>query len=615
MRRLSERQKTIFWLAIVGGILAVLYVSTLQTIPNGSSHYYMIDVGETQIVLNVWGTLHATGYPHYVITGNVLTAVLRTVGVDPVVAPALVSMLWGAVTLVLAYALALHLSGRAWLAALMTLLLGLVRSVWVHFTIAEIYTFGTMLMMVLLCLALWRGQIKGRIYWLALVGGVAVAHHRAFITMIPALLLATSIHFPRERGKLAQTVGVSLLLGLLGFLPYIYLYLRARAGADWVYGQPGTLSGLWDEFIGREASRFIGPPESVDALASNFQIINEVLLTDLTLPGLMIGVVGLLLALRMPRYRLAGATFALLGAVSYVFHVVLYSDVLSALILHVVVSLAFGWLFFAAALLDPTSSEDAGQNNTLPAASIAVMALLLVGAAVTQNYGFVDDLTSDPTGLETVEQVRTAPADSTVMLAWGPRYFAVSFAHAIRDDLTHLDVVDDKADYSRIDGLLVTPEYTRFNQPLPWWEDRLGAPVYPYAAAPGIVALATTPRINDSAPPVLTVADEHLTCERDRLVLDVTWHSGTTPDENLSVFVHALPTLDSPPVAQADSFAPVYGWRPLTTWQAGEQVRDIYTLAVEPAQVAWVRYGMYRTTDSGGFENVHEYELPVVCDV
>jgi len=283
--------------------------------------------------------------------------------------------------------------------------------------------------------------------------------------------------------------------------------------------------------------------------------------------------------------------------------------------LHVVVSLAFGWLFFAASLLDPAHSENARQSNLLPAASITVMALLLVGAAVTQNYGFVDDLTSDTTGLETVEQVRTAPADSTVMLAWGPRYFAVSFAHDIRDDLTHLDVVDDKADYGEIDGLLVTPEYTRFNQPLPWWEDRLGGPVYPYAVAPGMVALPTTPRIDESAPPTVTVADERLTCERDRLILDVTWRSGVVPEEDLSVFVHALPTLDAPPVAQADSFAPVYGWRPLTTWQAGEQVRDVYALAVAPSQVAWVRYGMYRTTDGGGFENVYVYELPVVCDV
>ena len=53
-------------------ILLVAYLSTLQTIPNGAEHYFMIDVGETQIVLNTWGTLHTTGYPLYVIVGNVL---------------------------------------------------------------------------------------------------------------------------------------------------------------------------------------------------------------------------------------------------------------------------------------------------------------------------------------------------------------------------------------------------------------------------------------------------------------------------------------------------------------------------------------------------------------
>ncbi len=32
----------------------------------------MADVGETQMVLNLWGTLHATSYPLYAIIGNVV---------------------------------------------------------------------------------------------------------------------------------------------------------------------------------------------------------------------------------------------------------------------------------------------------------------------------------------------------------------------------------------------------------------------------------------------------------------------------------------------------------------------------------------------------------------
>lgn len=40
--------------------------------PSGGDHFYMADVGETQMVLNLWGTLHGTGYPLYAIIGNVV---------------------------------------------------------------------------------------------------------------------------------------------------------------------------------------------------------------------------------------------------------------------------------------------------------------------------------------------------------------------------------------------------------------------------------------------------------------------------------------------------------------------------------------------------------------
>jgi hypothetical protein len=62
MARLStSRNHTIAGFAVVLLILLPFYLITLQTIPNGAEHYYMIDVGEMQIVLNKWGTLHATG--------------------------------------------------------------------------------------------------------------------------------------------------------------------------------------------------------------------------------------------------------------------------------------------------------------------------------------------------------------------------------------------------------------------------------------------------------------------------------------------------------------------------------------------------------------------------
>jgi len=604
------------WFVAVAIVLGIVYVATLQTIPNGSSHYFMIDVGETQIVLNVWGTLHATGYPLYVIIGNVLTAILRPLGVDPIVAPALVSMLWGYVTLALLFALVHHLTERIMLAALTMLAFGLIRTVWIHFVIAEIYTFGTAITIGLLCLALWRGEIKGRIYWLALLGGLGVAHHRAVAMMIPALLFAVWPQLTDDLKRLPRLLIGSLVLGSLGFVQYAYLYLRAQANADWVYGQPGTLSGLWDEFIGREASRFIGPPDTVDALITNFEVINQVLIRDLTLPGLLLGILGLIVACALQRYRRAGVTLGLMAAASYGFHVAFYSDVLSALILQVIIPLALGWSLLAAVLLDQVDrlpSLLADERRVMPL--IASVLLVAVGVLYILNMDFITDLTTDETGLETIEEVRAAPDGSTVMLAWGPRYFAVAAAYELQDDLQHITPVDDKVDYRPIiaESRLITPEYTLFNQPVDWWQARLEGEIYLQAAGPRLVEINTQPLLDDQLPAQPHVIDETLRCEPNGLLLDVVWGAGQQPERDLSVFVHALRGDDPTPITQADAFAPVYGWRPLTTWLPGEQIRDVYVLDIPSDQVDRVRYGLYQVID-GGFENVLERELQVTCD-
>ena len=157
---MTLRYRAYLALLIVLAGLAALYVSTLQTIPNGSSDYYMIDVGETQIVLNTWGTLHATGYPLYVILGNALVVIFKVVGLAPVTAPALVSLLWGLLALALIFILARHVMGQTHPAALMTALFGLTRTVWIHNAIAEIYSFGLLILVLLLLIALWQPPVR-----------------------------------------------------------------------------------------------------------------------------------------------------------------------------------------------------------------------------------------------------------------------------------------------------------------------------------------------------------------------------------------------------------------------------------------------------------------------
>ncbi len=620
------------WMPFLAALAALLivYLPTVQTIPAGSGHYTMLDTGETQIVLNVWGTLHATGYPLYVMTGSALVAALRLLGVSPATAPALVSLLWGVLALAVFYALLRHLTGRRWASAIVIVLFGLTRTVWIHHVIAEIYTFGLLILVGLLALALWRAPVRGRILWLALLGGIGVGHHRALAFAAPALIVAawpalwrgdsgnpSPVSQRDGIARLARLAVAGLPLAAAGvFLPYLYLWARARVGAAWVYGDPSTLAGLWAQFSGEEAGRYIGLPGTWEALQANLALVNGVLLTDLTLPGVLAGLAGLCIALREPRQRRAAVALLLNAAVPYAFHVFFYRDVLSALILPVLVSVAAGWLLLADRLLRLAAERPAGWTRLIPASLLAAAALAAV-LLLRANGPFIAALVSDPAGLKAIATAEGTPPGATLMIPWGVQYFAVRFAQdvdpALAPGLRDVRVVDHRTDLLALarDGVLVVPAETLWNQPPAWWEARLGQPPVAQAAAPGLVQIGLTPGRIADPPDSFGPAAERITCTARRVILEVTWYTPETPGEDLSVFVHALDA-NGTILAQADQIAPVYGWRPLTTWRAGEAVRDVYALDADPATVRQVRYGLYRIT-TNGFENVHTYAVEVNC--
>lgn len=624
-------------------ILILIYLTTLQTIPNGSEHYYMIDVGETQNVLNQWGTLHATGYPLYVIVSNVLVTLLRALGMDSATAPGVTSLIYAVVALGLIYLLALEVTQKPWLAAGMVLLFGLTRTVWVHAAIAEVYFFGLMFLAALLLLTLWRKPIRGRVYWLALLGGIGAFHHRAIAMAAPALLYAVwgEIFTQSSSGQqktrphvlvVVQRLIICGLLGLIGFAQYAYLPLRAQAGAKWVYGEPGTWDGFWDQFLGREASRFIGAPATNAGMLANLNLVNTVLVTDLTLPGVLLGLAGLLLALRNPARRKVAITMLLSGGVAYAFHVLLYTDVLSALILPVTLSLAFGWLLLVEAIYTFfTTKTQSAQRNETPSTVYggglgrgflgrSLTILFVVAFAtylITQNLPFIREMTTNPTGLETIELAKSAPEGSVLMLDWGPRYFAVGFAHDVWGELPTITLATHKADFKALaveqGRELVTADFTFYNRPVSWWEEQLGQPVYLRAAAPHLVEIGTSPLMAAVAnQPGVEVNTADVVCRTATIELQVNWVATDTPDHDLSVFVHLLDK-DGAMIAQADASAPVFGWRPLTTWRTGEVVHDVYELPRLPDADS-IAYGLYRQLPGGEFNNEYTFNAAVTCE-
>ena len=201
------------------------------------------------------------------------------------------------------------------------------------------------------------------------------------------------------------------------------------------------------------------------------------------------------------------------------------------------------------------------------------------------------------------------------MLAWGTRYFAAASAQLYLGRLEQITLADDKGDLAAAfaEDALLTPEYTFFRHPPRWWAERLGQPVHLSAAAPRLVRISPVPRLSLPAAGPLRAAAAETICAEGRLSLRVTWQAGAKiPEEDLSVFVKAYDAAGQL-IAQGDQSAPVYGWRPLTSWLAGETIVDFYPLAVAPERVALIRYGLYRTIAPGEYEDTLSYEIEPAC--
>ncbi|NDJ79352.1 MAG: DUF2723 domain-containing protein [Chloroflexi bacterium] len=622
-------------------VLLVVYVTTLQThiagsfnpdLPGGYlRNEYIKDVGEIQVALNVWGTIHHTGYPLYAILGNLFTAGLRVLAVEPAYAASLYALAWGMLALGGLGFLIWRWTGRVSLALVSVALLGLTRSIWIHNVLAEVYSMSLAISVLLLLVVLWplhnetASAARRRLLLLALLGGIGVAHHRAVAFFAPGLLVAAWRLVWLVRARWWWTLLGMVGLALVGFVPYAYLPLNAWYGGEWVYGEPDTWDGFWTEFTGREADRLVTLPDGLDGWRSNAQAVWDILATELTLPGLLAGLVCLALACIVTPQRYAACIVTLCAAGPALFALAYHTAVLpEAILMPVVMALVVGVAL--------TIDWLARLRSPFPALSTVAMLAMVgwVGALVHAHHAFVRELVTEPTGLQTIERIRHVPRDGqpALMLPWGPRYSAAAYSRLVTEENADLLLVDHKGDYEELldSGYQLYTEWeTFYTYPLPWpnalnpnpdntstwwperlgWDGRLGR-FHITSAAPGLVQLSNTlPELLETPDPVgwrdpellvlfgVSRYDAWLTCDEVSIYLHVIWMAEDIPQQNPSIYVHLTGDELAPNPPNADSRYPVYGLYPFTEWWGPAQlVRDDFTLPRLPDRTL-VRFGLY----------------------
>ena len=625
--RLLQHDRRV-WIGVSSLVACLLFLSTFQTVVNGSESPYTTDVGEIQNALPRWGTIHWTGYPLYTGLGSLFVTLLRWIGISPAAGASLFSALWGVVSVGLLVALLQELDVPGPLAALGALVAAASTSVWMDSSLAEVHTLTIVFTVATLLFAIrfWRSGEQGDFLLLVLFSSQGVAHQRAVIFLAPAVVVLISSQWRAAWRGLLPAIGLSMLAPLT----YLYLPWRVRQGAAWVFGTPGTWQRVVSMLLDNRAERIVSWPKGVaewgDRLARAFTVTGD----DLSVGLLAVGLLGLLALVAEKRWReslglnLAWMPYLLLTGIIWIGRV---GDAQLAAHLPITVFAVVGL-----ALLVDLLRRWTGWGQP-------IAALLLGGALVfliVRNRPTVLVVTRDPsaeTVVATVEAV-ASPRDgrpATFMALWGNDYWALAYAQAFQDRLPGLDIVDHNADLGTMlarGSRLLTLSKTFYRRPVSWWEDLLG-PVYLSSAAPDIVEIELDPPIaltNIPPGPVLDLGDgiwirsaKSSLSEDGDLGLTVYWQAEAKPIRDYSVAVH-LVARDPPHgpediLAQADSSHPVYGWYPTSWWSKGEIVRDDYSVSVpEGVQPQAVRVALYYVNDLGEFVNSPWLSLPVAKD-
>jgi hypothetical protein len=313
-------------LAALAGLLAFsLYLRTL------APGLLWGDSAEFQFAAWLGGFAHPTGYPLYLSLGWLWTHLLPWQ--DPAWRMNLFSALWGGIAVGLVYLLALRLlpaltrpAYRRLSALGAALVFAATPTFWSQAVVAEVYSLHAVFVAgVLLALLRWAEAASDRAgarraVFVALLYGLSLAHHRTMILLAPAILVfvgQTLRVVPVSIRRHLYTPGRLALLALCLLAPLLlYLYIPLRAARVPYYqvalGPSGTLT-LYDAtfagFVAHVTGSAFGAALGVHGAAGNLLAgLAARFVDEFTWPGVLLGLLGLAVALLGPARRRQPAT-------------------------------------------------------------------------------------------------------------------------------------------------------------------------------------------------------------------------------------------------------------------------------------------------------------------
>jgi hypothetical protein len=632
MSKAGEWRKALPVVAALAIIGAVYLLTLRRTVVGICLLDYCADTGEIQVALPLWGTIHYTGYPLFMLLGSPFVTLLRWAGFQPAMGASLYSFMWEMIAMGLLMLLIGRLTANYWLAAAIGLAVAFIEPMWIHGVIPEVYSLAMTLSVIILWLAvdLRAGWSDRRGWLLAFACGLGVAHHRLLIFLI--FWVAIYILPAALRGRsFWRWLAIAVLCGAAGFLPYLDMLRRVLVGSPWLFQQAKTWQEFLSTFNANEArSSMLVLNLSGPGVWSAAKDTVRVLVGDLTWPGLILAGAALAFGLWTGKSRWIVAGLAAVFVSYFLFpvfvpHIELYHP-----------ALMFGYLALG---LIFAVSVGALSRRWQTAATV-----LILGWAAwlgVHNWPFVSSFTSDRSGVVYASQVEhaDAPPGSVVMAPWGSAYFILSYAHLVEGRMPDWQVVNDRADFQKLTGGMAPqapdrspapggvsrPVYTHatslYLYNLDWWKRRVPGPLRIASAGPNVAMLTAGPLPQAAGGPGhplgdgIELVDWAVNDLGDGQTQVVLWWTATQPPSaDYSTFVQISDqeavTRSEDILVKSDYAAPVYGHAPTTGWRPGELVREDRVVTLPPGRdPRTLIAGMYRQSADGAFHRLGSITL------
>lgn len=198
------------------------------------------DSGELATAALTWGVAHPSGYPTYILLGNLWAGLFgHTAAAINLLSAAAASLAcW------LVYKILSDAGVTRWLATIAAWLLAGFPSFWSQALTAEVYTLHAALVAGWLFIS-WRFYHTKQYRWFylaCLILGLSLGNHLITIFLLPVWLV---IVYQQKAILPWRIIGNGLLFLLAGLAIYLYLPLAAAFNPPLNWGNPATFKNFW----------------------------------------------------------------------------------------------------------------------------------------------------------------------------------------------------------------------------------------------------------------------------------------------------------------------------------------------------------------------------------